>query len=417
MRFVLKLFLIIAVAVPLAAASVLYLAIDLEPTVRRAAEITPSNIERAKQVLDQNDPRKLRTGSRRSITLNQQDLDVAANYLAHFYANGGARLILNNRKAELAASLRPPQIPVIFYFNVTAKLTGGSPLPRLDELRVGRLVIPGLIADWLMTQTMVQLLGKEAVDAAVQTIKQVDLKQGQLNVVYQWSSNLPETLRRAAFTVDDQERLRTYQERLTLISNAPKDKNVSLAELLVALFELAEVRSRQGNPVAENRAVILVLALYANGKPLGTILPAAKDWPRPTKQTVTLDGRDDLSKHFIVSAAIAAKAGAPLSDAVGVYKEIEDSRGGSGFSFNDIAADRAGTRLGEYAANPALAQKVQRQLSAGVGEKDIMPKTADLPEFMPEKEFLRRYGGVDAPPYKKMMAEIERRVAALPLYR
>ena len=417
MRFVLKLFLIIAVAVPLAAASVLYLAIDLEPTVRRAAEITPSNIERAKQVLDQNDPRKLRTGSRRSITLNQQDLDVAANYLAHFYANGGARLILNNRKAELAASLRPPQIPVIFYFNVTAKLTGGSPLPRLDELRVGRLVIPGLIADWLMTQTMVQLLGKEAVDAAVQTIKQVDLKQGQLNVVYQWSSNLPETLRRAAFTVDDQERLRTYQERLTLISNAPKNKNVSLAELLVALFELAEVRSRQGNPVAENRAVILVLALYANGKPLGTILPAAKDWPRPTKQTVTLDGRDDLSKHFIVSAAIAAKAGAPLSDAVGVYKEIEDSRGGSGFSFNDIAADRAGTRLGEYAANPALAQKVQRQLSAGVGEKDIMPKTADLPEFMPEKEFLRRYGGVDAPPYKKMMAEIERRVAALPLYR
>jgi hypothetical protein len=417
MRFVLKLFLIIAVAVPLAAASVLYLAIDLEPTVRRAAEITPSNIERAKQVLDQNDPRKLRTGSRRSITFNQQDLDVAANYLAHFYANGGARLILNNRKAELAASLRPPQIPVIFYFNVTAKLTGWSPLPRLDELRVGRLVIPGLIADWLMTQTMVQLLGKEAVDAAVQTIKQVDLKQGQLNVVYEWSSNLPETLRRAAFTVDDQERLRTYQERLTLISNAPKDKNVSLAELLVALFELAEVRSRQGNPVAENRAVILVLALYANGKPLGTILPAAKDWPRPTKQTVTLDGRDDLSKHFIVSAAIAAKAGAPLSDAVGVYKEIEDSRGGSGFSFNDIAADRAGTRLGEYAANPALAQKVQRQLSAGVGEKDIMPKTADLPEFMPEKEFLRRYGGVDAPPYKKMMAEIERRVAALPLYR
>ena len=417
MRFVLKLFLIIAVAVPLAAASVLYLAIDLEPTVRRAAEITPSNIERAKQVLDQNDPRKLRTGSRRSITLNQQDLDVAANYLAHFYANGGARLILNNRKAELAASLRPPQIPVIFYFNVTAKLTGGSPIPRLDELRVGRLVIPGLIADWLMTQTMVQLLGKEAVDAAVQTIKQVDLKQGQLTVVYQWSSNLPETLRRAAFTVDDQERLRTYQERLTLISNAPKDKNVSLAELLVALFELAEVRSRQGNPVAENRAAILVLALYANGKPLGTILPAANDWPRPTKQTVTLDGRDDLSKHFIVSAALAAKAGAPLSDAVGVYKEIEDSRGGSGFSFNDIAADRAGTRLGEYAANPALAQKVQRQLSAGVGEKDIMPKTADLPEFMPEKEFLRRYGGVDAPPYKKMMAEIERRVAALPLYR
>jgi uncharacterized protein YfiM (DUF2279 family) len=417
MRFVIKLVIVLAIAVPLAAAWALYMAIDLEPTVRRAAEITPSNIERAKLVLEQNDPRKLRTGTRRSVTLNQQDLDVAANYLAHFYANGSARLILNNRKAELAASLRPPQIPVIFYFNVMAKLTGDSPIPRIGELRVGRLLIPGFIANWFMTRTMVQLLGKEAVDAAVQTVKQVDLKQGQLTVAYEWSANLPETLRSAAFTPDDQERLRTYQERLTLISSAPQTKNVSLAELLVVLFELAEVRSRQGSPVAENRAAILVLALYVNDKPLGTILPAANNWPRPTRQTVTLNGRDDFSKHFIISAALAAKAGGPLSDAVGLYKEIEDSRRGSGFSFNDIAADRAGTRFGEYAANPASAQKLQRQLSAGIGEKDLMPATQDLPEFMPEREFIRRFGGVDGREYKKMMAGIERRVAALPLYR
>jgi hypothetical protein len=418
MRFVIKLVIVLVIAVPLAAAWALYMAIDLEPTVRRAAEITPSNIERAKLVLEQNDPRKLRTGTRRSVTLNQQDLDVAANYLAHFYANGSARLILNNRKAELAASLRPPQIPVIFYFNVMAKLTGDSPIPRIGELHVGRLLIPGFIANWFMTRTMVQLLGKEAVDAAVQTVKQVDLKQGQLTVAYEWSANLPETLRSAAFTPDDQERLRAYQERLTLISSAPqKTKNVSLAELLVALFELAEVRSRQGSPVAENRAAILVLALYVNDKPLGTILPAANNWPRPTRQTVTLNGRDDFSKHFIISAALAAKAGGPLSDAVGLYKEIEDSRRGSGFSFNDIAADRAGTRFGEYAANPASAQKLQRQLSAGIGEKDLMPATQDLPELIPEREFIRRFGGVDGREYKKMMAGIERRVAALPLYR
>jgi len=111
------------------------------------------------------------------------------------------------------------------------------------------------------------------------------------------------------------------------------------------------------------------------------------------------------------------QAGGPLADAVGPYKEIEDSRGGSGFSFNDIATNRAGTRFGEYAANPALAQKLQRQLSMGIGEKDIMPATDDLPESLPEKEFLKRFGGIGAPPYKKMMADIERRIAALPLYR
>ncbi|HWH77387.1 MAG TPA: hypothetical protein VNT76_08445, partial [Candidatus Binatus sp.] len=104
-------------------------------------------------------------------------------------------------------------------------------------------------------------------------------------------------------------------------------------------------------------------------------------------------------------------------DAVGLYKEIADSRGGSGFSFNDIAADRAGSRFGEYAANQTTAKVLAQKLSGNINERDFMPATQDLPEFMPEAEFKRRFGGVDGANYKKMMAEIERRVATLPLYR
>ena len=417
MRFVSKVILVLVVAIPLALAWSLYLAVDREPMMRRAAEVTPANIQRAKQIIEQNNPRRMRSGNRQSVTLSQQDLDLAANYLAHFYANGSARVTLNHGKAELAASLRPPRLPVIFYFNVTAILTGDSPLPRFEDLRVGRLLIPGFIADWFMIRTMVQFLGKDAVDAAMQSVKKIDLRQGQLTVAYQWPSNPEQALRSAALSPDDQERLRAYQERLTLIGNSTKAKKTSLAELLVALFELAEVRSQQGSPVAENRAAILVLALYVNGKPFGMILPAADDWPRPMGGTVTLNGRDDLAKHFIASAALAANAGGPFSDAAGLFKEIEDARSGSGFSFDDIAADRAGTRFGEYAANPVSAQKLQRQLSGGIGEKDIMPRSDDLPEFLSEKEFLKRFGGINAPESKKMMADIERRVAALPFYR
>jgi uncharacterized protein YfiM (DUF2279 family) len=183
----------------------------------------------------------------------------------------------------------------------------------------------------------------------------------------------------------------------------------------VPLFTLAAEHS--SDAIAENRAAILLLTLYVNGQSLETILPEAKNWSRPANHGVLLNHRDDFSKHFIVSAALAAKAGGPLADAVGIYKEIEDSRSGSGFSFNDIAADRAGTRFGEYAANSASARQLQRQLISGLGEKDIMPATEDLPEFMPEAEFKRRFGGIDAPKYKQMMAEIDRRVAMLPLYR
>ncbi|MCW5623993.1 MAG: hypothetical protein KIT73_04650 [Burkholderiales bacterium] len=99
-------------------------------------------------------------------------------------------------------------------------------------------------------------------------------------------------------------------------------------------------------------------------------------------------------------------------------RSSEDSRGGSGFSFNDLAADRAGTRLGERASiDTASARKLQQTLTAGLLETDIMPATADLPEFMQAAEFKRRYGGVGAPEYERMRADIERRIAALPLYR
>jgi hypothetical protein len=273
------------------------------------------------------------------------------------------------------------------------------------------------MADWLVGRVITRFVEKDALDAAVQTIKRIDITNGRIEVVYEVPSNLRSKLPGVLVSADDQERLRIYQERLSLISNTAKVANVSLTELLVALFELAEIRSRRGDAVAENRAALLVLAFYVNGKPLAAIMPAA-EWPQPKPQTVTLNGRDDFSKHFIVSAALAANAGTPLADAVGVYKEIEDSRGGSGFSFNDIAADRAGARFGEQAAaNPEIAVKLQQRVSAGIREKDIMPATKDLPEFMPEAEFKKRYGGVGAPAYKQMMNDIERRIAALALYR
>jgi hypothetical protein len=219
----------------------------------------------------------------------------------------------------------------------------------------------------------------------------------------------------AAITAEDQKRLRAYQEQLVEASRGTKAKApLSLAKLIQPLFQLAGERAAVGDAVAENRAAILVLTLYLNGKGLEVIVPQAERWPRPVPHTVTLNGRDDFPKHFIISAALAAYAGEQLSDAIGVYKEVTDSRGGSGFSFNDIAADRAGSRFGEVAvANPASAKKLQEKIGGRLQESDIMPVTADLPEFMPEPEFIRRFGGVGAPAYRQMMAEIERRVAAL----
>jgi hypothetical protein len=46
-----------------------------------------------------------------------------------------------------------------------------------------------------------------------------------------------------------------------------------------------------------------------------------------------------------------------------------------------------------------------------------VPPLDGLPEYLPEAEFVRRYGGIGAPAYEALMADIERRVGALPLWR
>jgi len=214
-------------------------------------------------------------------------------------------------------------------------------------------------------------------------------------------------------------RAKAYQTRLAELTRVSAKGRRPLSTLLLPIMELARQRSAEaGHAVEENQTALLVLTLYVNGQDLAAIVPAARHWPVPGPGHVTLGGRDDFAQHFTVSAALSATSGSPLSDAVGLYKEVQDSRGGSGFSFNDIAADLAGSRFGEQAtASEAAAIALQRRVAQVNSDADLLPKVSDLPEFLSESEFKRRYGGVGTPAYNAMMLDIQQRLSALPLYR
>ncbi len=404
---------------PLAIAAAAYLAVEAQPLVNRAAEFTPAHIERAMRIAEKHDPRKMRAGMLRTVSLSQDDLDLALNYLAGRYARASSRIALQPGIVAISASFELPRNPLGRYLNVTALLHETAGLPAFDHLQFGRLPMPAWLADWLLARALQELNAREDYRIASDTIKKVSVADGRLTLVYEWQDDLPDRIRAAVVPQEDQERLRVYQERLAALGvDSGSASGTSLSGLMTPLFELAAERAASGDPVAENRAAILVLTFYVNGKGLAAILPAARAWPQPPRRKIVLDGREDFPQHFTLSAALAAHAGAPLADAIGLYKEIDDSRAGSGFSFNDIAADRAGTRFGELAAGSReSALKLQRRVADGVRESDIMPPVRDLPEFMAEAEFNRRFGGIGGAPYKRMMEDIERRVAAVPLYR
>ena len=126
--------------------------------------------------------------------------------------------------------------------------------------------------------------------------------------------------------------------------------------------------------------------------------------------------RDDWTKHFFVSAALTVLSAQAPSDAIGLFKEELDAGGGSGFSFGDLMADRAGTTFALLATrDDAAARALQERLAAGFRVDDFFPEAADLPEDIQDAELQVAYGGVGGPLFRTYAAEVERRLwSALP---
>jgi hypothetical protein len=119
-----------------------------------------------------------------------------------------------------------------------------------------------------------------------------------------------------------------------------------------------------------------------------------------------------------VSAALTVLSAHTPSDAAGLFKEELDAAGGSGFSFGDLMADRAGTTFAQLATrNDVEARALQERLAGGFRVDNFFPEAADLPEGIPDAELQSRYGGVGGPLFRAYAAEVERRLWSCSAYR
>jgi hypothetical protein len=403
----------------LAGATALYLAIETQPRVAPpAVAFTPEHIERAVALFNANDPRRLQVGSQGNITVSQADLDLAARYLTQRFGRTASRLDLQNGGVSWASSTQLPPLPLGSlgsahpYLNLQIELRIDGAAVSISQLHIGRLPVPQFIANPLLAFAVEQLRdNSRTVSALLDSITQVQASPTTLQVAYTWQGLPPDAMGSTRWFAEDQARVKAYGQWLATAQAQTLDT------LLPPLLALAAVRSADdAQAVAENRAALIAVAMYVNGEPLSALLPTNEPLVPASPRPITLNGRGDSAQHFTVSAALAAVAGTPLADAVGLYKEINDSRGGSGFSFNDLAADRAGTRLGEQATETLAGARRMQQLMAQ-SPITLLPPVDDLPEDMQQADFARRYGSVDGPAAQRLRAVIEERIGALPLYR
>ena len=401
----------LALAVP----ALLWAALASAPTVAPASPVTVADIDRAVRLLQRNDPRGKLPGIVRSVLLTPRDLSLLITQAGRRHGEPRVQVALQAGLARLQISLPVPANPFGAWLNLDVELGQSPALPTVQRLAVGRLRVPGGLAEWVLPRLLVLLDLRAQSELAQRLVSQVEISSKGVTLTYAWPANPSQDLAIGLLAPEDRARLQVYTERLASLSmDLSATGPVSLARLLPPVFDLARQRSTDNaSAVRENRAALMALAFLVNDHALQGLVREGSS-PAPGRpMNVTLLGRRDTPLHFLVSAALSAKGGSALADAVGLYKEVADSRGGSGFSFNDLAADRAGTRLGLLAVGDPKA--FQARLAAGVIEADLMPSVDDLPESLTEREFHQRYGGVGGPAYRQMIIDIESRLNGLTL--
>jgi len=390
------------------ATALFFLVTDSRPAIQRNVRIGMEDLDRGKAIVDSLGLRRMREGEVRQLVLSEEDLDRGVNYLAHRLAAGSADARIALSQVIVRASLPLPGIHR--YLNMELALAQGGEVMVPAEMRLGALPVPKAVTADLVAGALALFPFSQEVASAKDLLDSAQVSGQTLALRFTWRGEaVDKALTGKAILGVRDGPINLYRDRLKKVGG--RDFPVLLGEA----FAMAKTRSADHDPVAENRAALTALAEVS----LGGKIISGRGMAALNRHTgIRLGKREDFAQHFSLSAFISATGGAGISDLAGLYKELKDSQGGgSGFSFTDLAADRAGTRLGELATrSPESARKVQSRLAGTKDASLYFPSVGDLPEFMDQAEFQRRFGGVGQPAYARMVKQIEGRIGGLGLY-
>ncbi|GBL05176.1 hypothetical protein [Glaciecola sp. KUL10] len=365
----------------------------------------------------------------KTLKVSHKQAESLVGFVQRALPNIKAEFDFDDTKAIASFSYQLPSWLLNRYINLTAIILPGEGL-QLETVRVGALTIPGKWALGIAEYAANTYTNSEIATVAIAQIDTIDMNSRNIQIsLYPMDSFLNEA--KKVETGGDQKeavsrniRIAHYIRLLDGMYIPPatgQQASPSLSHYIQGLMEEAKIRSTAEGVSAtqENEAAILALAAFAGHRQFANfvgdfsfsfdVIPQAKKRP-------SLFDREDLSLHFIFSAAIKLLSEQGISIAVGEFKELMDRRrGGSGYSFVDLAADMAGAHFAAMAMEPNYAQRLQAVLANRANESLFFPSVEGLEEGMNKAQFKAKYGEVDSPRYKAVVADIEARLNSLPI--
>lgn len=421
------LFRLILLALFLAPVVLPLLMIQREPLVVQSEAPLFDDIGDAKKVLKRFDPRLMAAGGETTVSVSANEISRAIGAAFARFSRVATKVEAQPGGIWLAATAELP-IPDTFfgrYLNIEAVIAESESELVVDELSIGSLPIPAWIIKPVTIFALDWFMGDGKGAPVYASIRSVRVNGDMITVALQPPPTLVADVKAAAgnaLHLGNAESVKAYYRAIAGVSRTQGSSDVSLASYMGPVFALAEERSKTRSPVAENRAAILALAIYFGDSRFELLLRDVKtadiDDGGFDSGNVKLEGRHDWVQHFTTTAGIQVAAGSGISNLIGEAKEISDADGPSGFSFTDLAADRAGVRFAEVATrSESSARKLQGALSDGAREQEFFPKVGDFPEGLSEATFKLTYGDIDTPTYNGMVRQIDRRIEGVALYK
>ncbi|MDI1359692.1 MULTISPECIES: hypothetical protein [Methylobacter] len=419
MKILLRILLYCFSALIILCAMLVFFGVGDKPELAVGWSPTRDDLVRAKKILHEGS--KTKPDEIGIIELTEADLNLAGNYLLNRYRKSAADLDFKNDELRFKVTMALPENSLGKYLNISFRLGNvtGNDLPVITKFKAGKLLLPAKLAAFVIDAIIQHSSLNEYFILATRPLKAVKIDAEKLTITYYPNKDTLIQARNFLTHTGDNSTLNIYQQKLAdIVAKHDPEWRLSLADLLRPLFELAYQRSTLETAIDENRVVISAINDYVNKQETKKLLSTPESTPVTGQQYAAfLYKRIDLAQHFIGSAALTASVNKQAAQIAGEEKELSDAHGGSGFSFIDLAADKAGTRFGEMAtSSPENARKMQKAMSGIKDYSDFMPDPRDLPEHMNEVDFKQRFESVNSPVYQEISKQIDARISATPIY-
>jgi hypothetical protein len=400
-------------------------AIDSYPLIVTSSSKQVNQAESVQKLMKQLNDSVKNSTNKQSFCITQNQLNSLVGFAQRAHGQINAQVRISQNSTSILVSYQLPDNPIGQYLNIDILLLPGSGL-KLSHIKFGSLNIPGSLAMRSLVFLANWYTNSDIASQFMQKVESVSMTERQIQLSFlpldQFLIELNVVKQSLGKSSDEEMRLKTayYLKQLSLLEVGKRSTPQSLAEYMGPVFTWAKNRSSYETASKENEAAIMALAIYA-GHPrfanfVGEVQPQIRKLALP-KAPAKLKSRGDLNQHFIFSAAIKIISEQFLSIAIGEFKELMDrSKGGSGFSFVDLAADFAGVQFAVAATRPSSARLVQNILAGNTNESLFFPDIQGLPEGLRKNEFSRRFTEVDSPEYLEMVRSINQRIAELPIH-